>query len=432
MNLISNLLAQIPPLWHSSFESCPETVHPLTSLHLAIYKYQIIAGASSDRMLADKVKLLSQQKIDAYKTRFGFVLKHFSAFFNWANPYVGKWISCGELGLELANSVIARAKKLEREKNEAAATEKELAKKLVAVAGEGSKSEEIFYDAISEIPVASDDDVDQYYDALEEPPIEDSKSTVPFDEERFIEELMPENLRVSKPLTPPEEKELDPMLTACRDIWTSKSDQEYISKLWDTLLKGAEGRDWKALVPGKKYLLEIENTPTGIILFKNEIVTIPIKTPFFISLDQEIEVEIAVDNEGKRSFTFPKGGITFNAVPSKSGEFRNRLIEVAKQLPDSSRPKEESKKIIEDLEGAMVTALCGALWWLPTITRPINRITILPNKELEIGMTPYPIPWVISSAIKQFVSDFDLEEIPLDLAFSFDDALDGLSAIEWA
>ncbi len=123
----------------------------------------------------------------------------------------------GELGLELANSVIARAKKLEREKKDASEIKNGLAKKLVTVAREEIASEEFFFDAISEVLVVPDDEADKFYDALEEPAVEDSKSTVPFnaiDMERFIEELMPENLRVSKPLTPPEENELDPMQRA--------------------------------------------------------------------------------------------------------------------------------------------------------------------------------------------------------------------------
>ncbi len=219
----------------------------------------------------------------------------------------------------------------------------------------------------------------------------------------------------------------------CRDIWRSQNDQENISKLWDSLLKGAGGIDWKVVEPGKNYVLEIDNSPTGIIFFKNEAVPIPLETPFYISLDHEIEVKIAVDEEGKRSFIFPKGGITFNAVPSKSGEFRDKLIEAAKQLPDSSSPlKKDSEKIVEKLEGKLVAALCSALWWLPTISRPINRITILENNQLEIGMTSYKIPWAISKVIEQFVSDFDQKEIPLDLPLSFEDALEGLNAIEWA
>ena len=107
----------LPPLSLNvhSVATWPETIHPITSLLSAVYEFQeaIKEPTFSDLKLAGKIHHLSDQKIAYYNGRFGSILEFFSSLINYF--FVGRFISAGRLGLELATPVIEKLKTKERE-----------------------------------------------------------------------------------------------------------------------------------------------------------------------------------------------------------------------------------------------------------------------------------------------------------------------------
>jgi len=105
----------------------PDQVHPLTSLHRAVWKFEeLIQDPNfSDLDLAKKIHTLTEQKLAYYDTRFGFILKVFSAFINYINYLCKyrtweKFISAGHLGNTLAKATIERIERLEQDQIKAA------------------------------------------------------------------------------------------------------------------------------------------------------------------------------------------------------------------------------------------------------------------------------------------------------------------------
>lgn len=106
-------LSWLPPisLHVQNAASWPAQVHPLTSLHQAVWEFEKLAQdpSFSDLDLAKKIHALTEQKLAYYNTRFGFILKVFSAFINLCKYRSWeKFISAGHLGNTLAKATIER------------------------------------------------------------------------------------------------------------------------------------------------------------------------------------------------------------------------------------------------------------------------------------------------------------------------------------
>ena len=106
-------LSGLPPisLRVQNVASWPEQVRPLTSLHQAVWEFEQLVQEPtfSDLELARKLHRLTEQKLAYYDTRFGFILKFFSALVNLCKYRTWeKFISAGSLGNNLAKATIDR------------------------------------------------------------------------------------------------------------------------------------------------------------------------------------------------------------------------------------------------------------------------------------------------------------------------------------
>ncbi len=271
MNVTNNKTSQIlPHLPPRSFNDCADTVHPLTSLHRAVWNYQKTAATSSID-LAQKVHRLSEQKMKAYEGRLGFILKFFSSLIN--RFAIGRWISSGELGLELANSIIEKISGFDEhgftDPKEGSWTDEEI--KVIGPDGTVSVVTERFYD-IETWPDESD--VDQMDD-----------------------------------------KFLGNMAVEFAKVW-SEVDLAFATSCWSFLLAGVKKGKFTVLESGKRYRLELDEAVTGKM-------TAPFGVSVLMHLDKEIEITISRDGSGNYSFNFPNGGLSFEVthplVPNKMG-----------------------------------------------------------------------------------------------------------------
>jgi len=170
----------------------------------------------------------------------------------------GRWISAGRLGLELADSVIA-------------------------------KTQEVDEDGFVDAREIHDCDEEEFVDAGEIP------------DDVSCDALGP--VETAEPVAPLDEKFLGHMAVEFQKIWSKDEDLTFAVSCWSHLLAGVNKGRFTVLESGQRYLFELDDAVTGKM-------TTPLGVSVVMHLSKEIEITISKDEYGNYSFNFPKGGIS--------------------------------------------------------------------------------------------------------------------------